>query len=522
MSTIKISQLTELTTLNANTANTVFVGVDVPSGITARFSATTLSQKLYANNILNVGDNTIILPNVVAQFTGTSDQYIQTNLQNDSGNGSADYVVTADIGTDTTWFIDTGIQGSSLSQGILYPLDGYVLVAGNTAAQPGGNLTIGTITTGKNLNITLGGYNSSNLFAQFIQNTGFKLNQKPIIFADGSSQNTAAWTAIQSQASFDQANTNASQIVAIQGVNTTQNTNITSVNNFAAGAYNKANNALANTTGTFAGDLTVTGNVTSKYALTVNNPSMPGNTQYIVVTGTSTGAIGTPSNPGYSFHSAMDGGNRVVSEAYTNSASDYPAFIGRRARGTAASPSAIQTGDTIVRFGGNGYGATKFSQFADARIEFIATENHTDSAKGTKIRFLNTENGTNTATEIATFNANSVTFTGTVSPQKGFIFTPNVQSTLTTLSLDFARDSLIKFNVNDNATITLTNFTYGKVVDVWITNSAAQNKTITHGCLANNSTTKLTTFTIGAQSCAYLKYFSIDGDQSNTFVSIVA
>ena len=52
--------------------------------------------------------------------------------------------------------------------------------------------------------------------------------------------------------------------------------------------------------------------------------------------------------------------------------------------------------------------------------------------------------------------------------------------------------------------------------------ATAQNKTITHGCLANNSTSKLTTFTISSQSCALLKYFSIDGDQPNTFVSITA
>ena len=88
--------------------------------------------------------------------------------------------------------------------------------------------------------------------------------------------------------------------------------------------------------------------------------------------------------------------------------------------------------------------------------------------------------------------------------------------------MDFVRDSLIKFNVNADVTISLSNYTPGKIVEVWITNSAAQNKTITHGCLANNSTSKLTTFTIQSSSCAFLKYFSIDGDQANTFVSITA
>ena len=81
---------------------------------------------------------------------------------------------------------------------------------------------------------------------------------------------------------------------------------------------------------------------------------------------------------------------------------------------------------------------------------------------------------------------------------------------------------MVRMSVNDNMTITLQNYVYGKIVEVWITNSAAQNKTITHGCLANNSTSKATTFTIQSSSCAFLRYFSIDGDQANTFVSIVA
>jgi hypothetical protein len=59
-----------------------------------------------------------------------------------------------------------------------------------------------------------------------------------------------------------------SSISIIQGVDLTQNTNITAVNNFAQGAFNKANNALANTTGTFAGSLTITGNLIAGNVIT--------------------------------------------------------------------------------------------------------------------------------------------------------------------------------------------------------------------------------------------------------------
>jgi hypothetical protein len=43
---------------------------------------------------------------------------------------------------------------------------------------------------------------------------------------------------------------------------------------------------------------------------------------------------------------------------------------------------------------------------------------------------------------------------------------------------------------------------------------------VTHGCAALRSTNKSTTATITAGSSMYLRYFSIDGDLANTFVSI--
>ena len=46
MSTIKISQLPVLAVLNSNTSNTLFVGVDVPSDVTGKFTATTLAQEI--------------------------------------------------------------------------------------------------------------------------------------------------------------------------------------------------------------------------------------------------------------------------------------------------------------------------------------------------------------------------------------------------------------------------------------------------------------------------------------------
>jgi len=70
MSQIKISQLPQLPSISSNTSNSLFLGVDFPSGITGKFTATTLAQQLYANNYLTVGNNQIVFPNTVAQFSG--------------------------------------------------------------------------------------------------------------------------------------------------------------------------------------------------------------------------------------------------------------------------------------------------------------------------------------------------------------------------------------------------------------------------------------------------------------------
>ena len=103
MSTIKISQLANLPSIAANTSNTLFVGVDLPTDTTGKFTATTLAQQLYANNNLVVGQNAqTIFSNTVAQFSGYDPLFLQTNLQNFNSSGSGDYIVTADTGTNST------------------------------------------------------------------------------------------------------------------------------------------------------------------------------------------------------------------------------------------------------------------------------------------------------------------------------------------------------------------------------------------------------------------------------------
>lgn len=102
------------------------------------------------------------LPNTMYQATGSSSSYVQNNLQNINNTGSGDYVVTADNGSDTTGYVDVGINGGNYtyqtSAGETGPTksnDGYVIVVGSTG-QGRGNLIIATGTSNTDATMTLG------------------------------------------------------------------------------------------------------------------------------------------------------------------------------------------------------------------------------------------------------------------------------------------------------------------------------------------------------------------------------
>jgi hypothetical protein len=541
MSTVKISELTNLPDISSNTSNTLFLGVDIPTGTTGKLTATTLAQHLYANNFLVVGDYyTVEYPNTIGMFVYPSDSYIQTIIENESDSGTSDFVAMANTSSDTEYYIDMGFAGADYDNSSplnslgtsLHPLDGYMYVQG-LDGNPGGNLVIGTTITGTKINFIVGGVDAANVVG----------------YMDGSGIHSSTITSASNYANGAFIQANAAFIVANNtvGVDATQNTSITaaflkantpshvanSSSLYANGAFaqanaafDKANNALANTTGSFNGSLTILNDLNVNGTISFSNSTFSSSKSLVTLSASNTGYSQPPGGDGYVLH--MTGKHntpvRVVSDSYgANGQLVFPLFGGRAARGNVTNPAAVQTNDVLTRIGASGYGTTGWQTGGTARIDFVASENHSDTNRGTVIKFYNIMAGSNTIQNIANFNANDAVFVGVVNPQKGFAYTPNnITTNSTAYTIDFDRDSMVRMSVNDNSTITLSNYKSGKIVEVWMTNSAAQNKSITHGCLANNSTSKLTTFTIQSNSCAFLKYFSIDGDLANTFVSITA
>jgi hypothetical protein len=100
------------------------------------------------------------LTNAIADFTSYVNLYSQVNIRNSfsGSNASSDLVVTADTGTDSTNYLDMGINNSGFSTttwSVNGATDGY-LYTSNT------NLSVGVATTGKYLSFFVGGTLISN------------------------------------------------------------------------------------------------------------------------------------------------------------------------------------------------------------------------------------------------------------------------------------------------------------------------------------------------------------------------
>jgi hypothetical protein len=292
--------------------------------------------------------------------------------------------------------------------------------------------------------------------------------------------------------------------------------------------YDKANSTLSNSLNSVAYFQTVNvDSLVSSGKVTMNGTVVLANTNFSATesafTITGAGSSQTPTQAGtlMQLTSKANTPARVLVDSFGTSNTAYPVIAGRNARGTVTSPTATQNNDILLRIAGNSYGTTGYAPFGDARIDFVATENHSDTNRGSRIRFWNTPTGSNVVNEIASFNTDSVYFTGTVAPEKGFIYSPTVlPGAQTAFTINFATTSLIKASLSADLTITLSNYVYGKVVEVWLTNTGGTTRTITHGCTATNSSENSATFTMPGTSSAYLRYFSIDGDNANTFVAI--
>jgi hypothetical protein len=134
-------------------------------------------------------------------------------------------------------------------------------------------------------------------------------------------------------------------------------------------------------------------------------------------------------------------GEIVVDDYGVSGTTNSPAFHGRAARGSFASPAAVQNGDLLASLAARGYGTTGFSSATAGRLGVYAAETWTDTANGTyltldltppgtvgKITALNLSYGsltfaTNNTTALILDSSQNATVTGNMSTTNGHLET---------------------------------------------------------------------------------------------------
>ncbi len=128
---------------------------------------------------------------------------------------------------------------------------------------------------------------------------------------------------------------------------------------------------------------------------------------------------------------ADSGQTRITQDSFAS----YVAFTGRRADGTAASPSAVQSGEVISQFTGRGYGASQWAAASTGLLQIQAEGNFTNTSNPTSVSILTTPSASVTAVETFRFGPNGqFGIGGATYGASGYVFTSGGASAAPTWS----------------------------------------------------------------------------------------
>jgi hypothetical protein len=275
-------------------------------------------------------------------------------------------------------------------------------------------------------------------------------------------------------------------ISIIQGVDATQNTNITTANNHAWAAFTKANNALANTFSiTVNNSVYIPGSLTVDGFVFANGASFVANVMSIPTTYASPQTAITLNYQQANIVKTNITSNLVVSHSNIVLGKFIDLFVYNDSVNTRTITHGVSANNSTTK------GTTiKVAPYSVKHLKYFTIDS--DLAN--------------------TYVIESVS--------ENLIASDILPGNQTAITVDFSTSTLIKAELIADLTISFSNYVYGKVVEVWLTNTGGSSRTITHGCSALNSTTNTTTIILPATSSAYLKYFSIGDNNANTFVTV--
>jgi len=174
-------------------------------------------------------------------------------------------------------------------------------------------------------------------------------------------------------------------------------------------------------------------------------PNIPaGDIGALSIIGNTSGSYQPITNAGGLLHLTSNDGvsSRITSDAFGTTA--FAAYVGRKARGTVASPLPVQSNDTLSRISSIGwtgpeYGFTMSASLTTAptSIDVIALENFTTSSFGTAFRFFNSPLGNTTRVLTAQIDASGLFVSGALSAslQQNYVWLGNSSNRSTAVPL---------------------------------------------------------------------------------------
>lgn len=189
----------------------------------------------------------------------------------------------------------------------------------------------------------------------------------------------------------------------------------------AGGAGFGSNLNVAGNFATYNGNDTPVFSTNTQGFVTIRAANIPANTNGALnIVGSANAAYQPVYNIGSMLHitGVDETSARTTIDTFSNT-NNAPLILKRRARGTAAAPTAVQTGDVLSRIVTSGWGTTGYAlaagNIAATNIEVIALENFTNTAGGTKMEFYTAAVGAVTKTLSASISATQTTLPAALS-----------------------------------------------------------------------------------------------------------
>jgi hypothetical protein len=239
-------------------------------------------------------------------------------------------------------------------------------------------------------------------------------------------------------------------------------------------------------------------------------------------------------NSGATFaNGSFDRANASYASQNTTAAFANGAYVTANASYASQNTTATFANASFLR-ANSGYGQANSSAsfangaFVTANASYASQNTTASFANGAFVRANSGYGVANTAlqnTSNIVVNTNllvpgSLTVTGPFYSANTIIVPLIFPSSQTAMTISFIGSAMAKANIEANLTISLSDYIPGKSVDVIVTNTSGQQRTITHGVTAINSSVGATTFNLAATRSCSLRYFSFGDNLANTYASI--